>query len=535
MSKPYRKTITRYVDATGKRCAKSAPGATRRDEQSGTWYGWVGGKDTPLCADHAKSKQMLSKLLADQAAGRLGMNDPFAEHRKRPLLEHVADYARDLAADGGSDAHVELVESRLRKLVEGCGFTTVADVSASAVNAWLAEQRKGPKFGSQTSNHYVTHVKGLMAWMVRDRRTGDNPLAHLDKLNIKLDVRHARRNLSPDELRSILTAARSSPRVFMGLTGEDRYMLYVAACATGFRASALASLTPESFSLDSPSPTVLLAARAAKNKRPKRQPLSDEVVGILRPFVAGKPAGERLWPGKWAEQKRAGTMLREDSAVAGVAYVAPNDDGDDGHADFHALRHTYLTELDRAGVSLVVMQRLAGHSTPVLTARYTHTNDTDMRDAVNRMPSLGVPQPVAGCGQVAGTPDAGCRLESQPGSDAPGKGEGIGAAETPPIPLNVAFSRSESSPVASGSPSPKPLPTEDIGSFQDRCNRPLCHPSGAAVGRVTPGRGRGFAPVLSLGRRPAASHAAYNGCARNTPRPPCPTPATPAPPAAAIS
>jgi transposase-like protein len=45
--------------------------------------------------------------------------------------------------------------------------------------------------------------------------------------------------------------------------------------------------------------------------------------------------------------------------------------GADGplHADFHALRHSYLTALGRGGVDLRTAQELAGHSTPTLTAR----------------------------------------------------------------------------------------------------------------------------------------------------------------------
>ena len=39
-------------------------------------------------------------------------------------------------------------------------------------------------------------------------------------------------------------------------------------------------------------------------------------------------------------------------------------EGPDGpeHADFHSLRHSYLTALGRSGVDLRVQQELAGHS-----------------------------------------------------------------------------------------------------------------------------------------------------------------------------
>ena len=57
-----------------------------------------------------------------------------------------------------------------------------------------------------------------------------------------------------------------------------------------------------------------------------------------------------------------------------------------GQADFHALRHTYLSRLGRSGVSAKAMQKLARHSTVELTiGRYTHTNINDLGSAVQQM------------------------------------------------------------------------------------------------------------------------------------------------------
>ena len=57
--------------------------------------------------------------------------------------------------------------------------------------------------------------------------------------------------------------------------------------------------------------------------------------------------------------------------------------------DFHAIRHSYLPRLGRAGVSARVMQRLARHSTVELTINcYTHADMDDLASAVNRLPTL---------------------------------------------------------------------------------------------------------------------------------------------------
>jgi integrase len=53
---------------------------------------------------------------------------------------------------------------------------------------------------------------------------------------------------------------------------------------------------------------------------------------------------------------------------------------------FHDLRGTTATMLARAGVPLVVAQKILRHCSPVLTANvYTHVDLSDMRDALNRI------------------------------------------------------------------------------------------------------------------------------------------------------
>ena len=88
---------------------------------------------------------------------------------------------------------------------------------------------------------------------------------------------------------------------------------------------------------------------------------------------------------RYVAKKYAGKMLQVDLKAAGVPYV----DAKGLFADFHALRHTYITNLARSGVSLVAAQKLARHSTPMLTAqRYTHIDLQDQKVAVDRLPSL---------------------------------------------------------------------------------------------------------------------------------------------------
>jgi hypothetical protein len=102
--------------------------------------------------------------------------------------------------------------------------------------------------GSLLATNGYHRPSGILMCL-KAKRIGSNPLDSLLLMNAQVDVRRARRELTADELRNLFTVTRASARAFRGLTGEDRYHLYLTAATTGFRASALASLTPADFNL----------------------------------------------------------------------------------------------------------------------------------------------------------------------------------------------------------------------------------------------------------------------------------------------
>jgi excisionase family DNA binding protein len=338
--------------------------------------------------------------------------------------------------------------AKIAAMFDGCGFVFLPDIDAGKVSAWLADlrrpgalvpippgdafvssevaemlgvtvdavrrfvarhrlptvgngparrlpratvqaiaERKAKGAGATTVNRYIVAVRGFTRWLVKAKRIGSDPLESLSLVNAAVDVRRARRELTADELRRLFAAARGSNRTFRGLTGEDRFMLYLVAAGTGFRASALANLTPNDFDLNADPPTVTLPARFAKNRKTKVQPLPSDVAAALRPYLDRKPAGSPVWGGTWASGCAGAEMLRRDLEAVGIPYAVEGPDGPE-YADFHALRHTYLTMLGRNGVDLRTAQELAGHSTPLLTARYSHRRLYDLAGAVEKLPNL---------------------------------------------------------------------------------------------------------------------------------------------------
>jgi hypothetical protein len=172
-------------------------------------------------------------------------------------------------------------------------------------------------------------------------------------------------------------------------------------------------LIPESFSLNTEQAVVLLAARYNKNRKPRVQPLPASILDLLRGYLAEKPPKQLLWKGTWASDHRGAEMLRKDLAEAGIPYVIEGPDGP-LHADFHALRHTFITQLGRNGVDLRTTQLLAGHSSPVQTAKYSHSGLNDLAKAVQKLQDILPKEEVKSKGQRS-EPKKVCSGLDQPG------------------------------------------------------------------------------------------------------------------------
>jgi len=52
---------------------------------------------------------------------------------------------------------------------------------------------------------------------------------------------------------------------------------------------------------------------------------------------------------------------------------------------WHVMRHTFASRLVAAGVDIVTVQQLLGHSTVTVTMRYTHTNLDSKRNAIAKL------------------------------------------------------------------------------------------------------------------------------------------------------
>ena len=384
---------------------------TRCRVRSDCWVGRYEDADGKLCevslsSDRAASEMMLNDLLKKVEKRKAGLIDDYSEHRNRPLAEHIEAYRRHHAELGNTPRQAAQATRRCEKVFASCGFLRLSDLNSELASGWLTSQRGKARnkggIGARTFNHYATSLKAFGSWAVKTRRVQDNPFQFLAKINNEVDVRHERRPLTDEEFARLIVAATMG-KPFRKLAGPDRAALYFTAAATGIRASELASLTRVSFDLNGYPPTVTVAAAYSKHRREDVVPLHAELIAYLVPWFHGKPLDAPLWPGKWAVNNEAGDLIRRDLANARTTWIgeASSDRERDERtvsdfltyrdsagrvADFHSLRHRFITELVKAGVHPKDAKELARHSTITLTMdRYAHVGLRDTAAALSKL------------------------------------------------------------------------------------------------------------------------------------------------------
>ncbi len=312
---------------------------------------------------------------------RAGLADPHEAQAKRPIAEHLEDFLASLADRQRSKDYAALMATRIRAILDGTRARAVSDLRPSSVEAFLGDLATQGR-GRKTLAHYAAAIKGITRWLLRDGRIGSDPLASLEPVPLEGDRKRVRRALDEREQRRLIQAAETSERSSFDLTGRDRAMIYRVVLATGLRANELATLTAGSLTFGD-SPTVTVAPKNAKNRKLEPLPLRREVADALRAYVGIRPADALVFPKtSWADH---GTrMMAPDLQAAGIPYKTA-----DGVVDLHALRHSFITGLARAGVPPQIAQRLARHSDVRLTLGvYSHLGLVDLAGAIAKLPGL---------------------------------------------------------------------------------------------------------------------------------------------------
>ena len=239
------------------------------------------------------------------------------------------------------------VRSRLDKLCKHFGPLEAEKILPEHISDWLTTNTSTPA----TSNRYKATVSLVYREGLRNRRVSTNP-ARL--------VRGRRE--SNERIRYLLPAEEARLVKAIEENFPSRVPELVISLGTGMRRGEQYGLTWADVDMRHH----VIHIRDSKNGSPRDIPMSAAVLEAFRQLATRKPPDGRVFTASspkhfWLESLKAAKIKD---------YV------------WHCNRHTFCTRLTERGVQLKVIQKLAGHKTIAMTARYAKATDDTLRHAV---------------------------------------------------------------------------------------------------------------------------------------------------------
>jgi integrase len=315
-------------------------------------------------------------------------NRRVSENIGKPLLLHLEDFCAGLSADGRKPNYVRQTHNNIEGIIDGCRFRLWSDIDGNKVKTFLAKSRGPDGYGERTYNVYLRSFKEFCAWLLQEERvTGSDPMRGHGLLK-QTEFRKKRRPLTLDEMHRLLDTTEPAPKHF-NMTGHERTLIYRLGLEAGLRSGEVRTLSVLSFNFtplaDGKPATVRVESSDTKGKKSADLILMGATAQAIREYFLqeDKQGGDTAFP--MPHRSNIVKMLKRDLADANIAYT--DDAGRD--VDFHALRHTFITNLALAGVHPAVAQKLARHSSIELTMKYyTHVLHTSEVAAIESLQSL---------------------------------------------------------------------------------------------------------------------------------------------------
>ena len=327
-----------------------------------------------LCTkDRQRAQRKLDKIIAEREQERLGIIPTSAvrEAQARPLLEHLEDFTRSRERVGRSWRYVRELEAKLRRVIDGCQWKRVTDISAASFTAWRDDQTA---MSAKTKREYQIATSGFASWLKKNRRgLTENPLEAVESISTAGKQTYKRRALSHKEIEALLKVA-----------GTHR-PVYLLAIYTGLRRGELKQLEWRDVVLDDAPPHLQVRAATTKNSKDANielHPIAVEALRNLRSQSHGSPATPVFY-GIFPKPMAFKADLKK-AGIAGETQLGFK-------VDFHSFRHTFGTLLSISGAPLAVAKNLMRHSDAKLTLDiYTTKAFLPTTAAINALPDFGV-------------------------------------------------------------------------------------------------------------------------------------------------
>ena len=289
----------------------------------------------------------------------------FKEAAKLPIIEHLEQFIKGKTALGRTATHLRTIRNAIIRVCNECGWQYLDHINASDFENWRADQTIAPK----TLNEYLSALNAFTKWLYKRRKIKENPLLDIERVDTRGKQKRLRRALSLAEALRLLNIASPKNKV-----------AYLLALTCGFRRHEIEQLKWSDLHLDTEIPFIAIRAEIAKNRKDDIAVLKPETLKAIQELKALRPDTEYI-TGNLTRM----CYMRKDWKKANIEYIDKN-----GYiADFHSLRKTFCTFLQKAGVAPRIVQEAMRHSDPKLTSQtYTDAKQFNMSQAISQIPDL---------------------------------------------------------------------------------------------------------------------------------------------------
>lgn len=256
---------------------------------------------------------------------------------------------------------------------------TIRDVTpkiAEKFFASLSEEKTSPN----TFNKYLALLRQVWRVLKDSAKIESDPWHNIARRKL---ATVSRRELTVEELKKVCRAAKG-----------EMQTLFAIGIFTGLRLGDAATLKWNEVDLDRGIILRVPNKTARSNPKPVTVPLVPELRAMLTILHAEKH-GEYVMPEMARKAREAYDYLIESiqklfhscgivtrGEIIGTRKRAPVVVG------FHSLRHSFVSICRLAGVPLVVVESIVGHSNPAMTRHYSHVGIEAATRAVSAMPTV---------------------------------------------------------------------------------------------------------------------------------------------------
>jgi len=223
----------------------------------------------------------------------------------------------------------------------------------------------------QTVNGDLRAIKAFSRWLVSEGVRGDNPTHNLEKLK---EPMHYPRTLSDEQIAALVNEIAKHTDTFVGL----RDLAFVCLLLdTGVRVSEAVDLTLLDLDLAQGFVKVF-----GKGRRERLVPLGESTRVVLHRYLLKRASIRHA--GDWLFVSTLGTKWTRFQARRQLAYWAKKAGIEGVRVSPHSLRFTFVRKWLQSGGDSLILQRLLGHASPVMTAYYARLFASDLKDAHKR-------------------------------------------------------------------------------------------------------------------------------------------------------